>query len=459
MHIGFGWLVLSCMESFGSNTKLLDKLGILGNVNRPEIWEDQLGGYMTGGSIHASVPVSSLELVTLDPPSFNAGCGGINAYFGGFGYINGRQLEELFKNIGSNALSFGTMLTMKTLSPLISDLLENLEAMARFMNSQNINSCQMGASIASGLFPKNEHAQRLACQARKMGGDSSVGAAASNYFTARYDCSDGLQMRATNSGKGDNMLPLEYNLVWLALSKECINLSAGGKEFLMGLSGTVIARETSGGSLKLEHKKSLMLDNKLLHALIFGSNLGSESLERYSCSNDDDCLSPVIVKSNMKPEDTMIFKVSRIIESIASKILSENAGSTEELQPEEKHLITKSSIHILKLISLNAGLKGHGVSHTVEDYAESIAFDYVIGYLDSLLNFVYQALGNMEHAQMEGDQIKSFKEEIRYIKQMLFNERVKAFERLNTLLAVKQRTQQIENMVFASFAQYRSTGE
>lgn len=258
----FGWLVLGHVESFGSNTKLLDKLGILGNASRPEIWEDQLGGYMTGGSIHASVPVSSLELVTLDPPSFNAGCGGINAYFGGFGYINGRQLEELFKNIGSNALSFGTMLTMKTLSPLISDLLENLEAMARFMNSQNINSCQMGASIASGLFPKNEHAQRLACQARKMGGGSSMGAAASNYFTARYDCSDGLQMSATNAGKSDGMLPLEYNLVWLALSKEGINLSAGDKEFLMGLSGTVIARETSGGSLKLEHKKSLMLDNK-----------------------------------------------------------------------------------------------------------------------------------------------------------------------------------------------------
>ena len=66
---------------------------------------------------------------------------------------------------------------------------------------------------------------------------------------------------------------------------------------------------------------------------------------------------------------------------------------------------------------------------------------------------------NLEHAQVEGDTIKDFKQEIRTIKKMLFNERVKAFDRLNTLLSVKERTSQIEKMVMLSFAGYRDGGK
>ena len=41
-------------QAFLSKPKstLLDKLGMASNYNRPEIWEDQLGGYATGGSIY-----------------------------------------------------------------------------------------------------------------------------------------------------------------------------------------------------------------------------------------------------------------------------------------------------------------------------------------------------------------------------------------------------------------------
>ncbi len=232
-------------DPFGKGkSSLLDKMGVYSNINRPKIWEDQLGGYATGGSIYARTPTSDLQLLLFDPPSFDAGCGGININFGGFGYIKGKQLEEMIKNIGSNALSYGVMLTIKSISPQIADLLENLEAMARFMNLQNINSCQMGASIAAGLFPKNEHTQRLACQARKMGGSGGIGDTLSSYFTARENCNDGVKATETNNAdkEGDKpLLPAEYNLVWYALKKEGTNISRGDREFLMSLSGTVLA--------------------------------------------------------------------------------------------------------------------------------------------------------------------------------------------------------------------------
>jgi len=434
---------------------LLNKLGISSNTNRPEIWQDQLGGFATGGSLHVRTPSSNLDLVTLDPPSFDAGCGGINAYFGGFGYINSAQFETLIKNIGSSAASYAMMLTMKSISPQIADLLENLEAMARFMNSQNINSCQMGASIASGMFPKNEQSQRLACQARKMG-NSATGERVSNYFTARHDCSNADHMKSTNNSaqKDQPLLPNEYNLVWYALSKESGSLNTSDKEFLMSLSGTIIAKANNKSGTAFSHKNSLAINEKLLESLVTGGD--APNLKTYVCDEQNLCLNPTIKPKQFKKEDSMLHKVSKIIESLEQKIIQENKGDNTTLSAEEKDFLTKSSIPILKLISLNAGLKGHGVKHTVEDYAESLAFDYVIGYLDSLIDFVYSALSHLEYAQIEGEVIKNFKQEIRSIKQLLFNERVKAFDRLNTLLSVKVRTDHTEKMAKEAFGEYRN---
>ena len=446
------------IDSFGKGkSSLLDKMGVYSNINRPKIWEDQLGGYATGGSIYARTPTTDLQLLSFDPPSFDAGCGGININFGGFGYIKGKQLEEMIKNIGSNALSYGVMLTIKSISPQIADLLENLEAMARFMNSQNINSCQMGASIAAGLFPKNEHTQRLACQTRKMGG-GGIGDKLSGYFTAREQCNDATEMTSTNSqGKDQTLLPAEYNLVWHALKKEASNISRGDKEFLMSLSGTVLAIKGKDGSIAFKHKPSLM-KGQMLNAIVFGGNL-DEGFQVYACDKEEDCLHPKIVTRKWEKEDSILYKVSAVMESLENKVLEENAGVSVSLDAKEKDLLSRSAVPILKLISLNAGLKGHGIKYTVEDYAEAVAFDYVIGYLDDLVDFVYRAVGNLEHAQIESEKIKEFKGEIKGIKQELFRERSKAMDRLSTLLSVKQRTRQIERQVFTIFADYRNGDE
>ena len=446
------------LDHFGKGkSSLLDKMGVYSNVNRPKIWKDQLGGYATGGSIYARTPTTDLQVLSLDPPSFDAGCGGININFGGFGYIKGKQLEEMIKNIGSNALSYGVMLTIKSISPQIADLLENLEAMARFMNSQNINSCQMGASIASGLFPKNEHTQRLACQTRKMGG-GGIGDKLSGYFTAREQCNDAVEMTNTNSQDTEKvLLPTEYNLVWHALNKESSNLSQGDKEFLMSLSGTVVALKGKDEVVSMHHKASLIKGHGMLNALIFGGDM--QEFKIYVCDEEDKCLHPKIITKKWKKEDSILYKVSSVMESLENKVLEENAGVTVSLDAKEKDLLSRSAVPILKLISLNAGLKGHGIKYTVEDYAEAVAFDYVIGYLDDLVDFVYRAVGSLEHAQIERDKIKDFKEEIKGIKQELFRERSKAMDRLSTLLSVKQRTRQIESQVFTMFADYRGGDE
>ena len=423
----------------------LKKIGVMSNVNKPGVVNDQLGGYMTGGSLHTRNASSNVNLLNINLPSLKMGCGGIDLYMGGFGYINSPQLESLVKNIGSSAISYGSMLAIKTISPQIADLLSQLEAMARSLNAQNINSCQMGASIAAGLWPKSSASQDLACQAREMG-DSR----ASNYFTARYNCS--------NKDKGDNnrneyrgILGTEFNLVWHALRKQNPSLPKEKIELLMSLSGTLIA-EPNGDSLKFSHKNSLLKDAKLLEALIYGND---EKLSLYNCRDSEKCLVMDYKHQPLKSSDGFINKIKTIITSIADKFLQESNGIATNLSEEEKNLVQTSSVPILKIINLEVALKGHSVGLSVEEYAELVAFDYLISYLDSMLDQVYQALSALEYSQIDGEQIKNFKEEVRYVKAYLLTERESSFERMNTLLTVKQRMLQVEQMIKSSFAEYR----
>ena len=425
----------------------LSKLGVMSTTNRPKVIDDQLGGYMTGGSLHTRNSVSDENLMNIQLPSLNMGCGGIDLHTGGIGYINSAQLETLIKNIGSSALSYGTMLTVKTLSPQIADVLSQLESMARFLNSQNINSCQMGALIAAGAFPKTA-ASELACNARSMG-NGGIG----NYFTAREDCSSKDKAMA-NKNEYDGILGTEFNLVWHALKKLNKDMSQERIEDLMSLSGTLISTPNEGkkegqkGGVTLVHKNSLIKDSKLLEAKLYGAHGNVMKLYK--------CIDMGYKDEAITQEQSYLVLIKKLIDSIADKLMKETKGAVVTLDDNEKHVVQTSSIPIISIISLETALKGNGIALATEEYAELVAFDYLISYLDNMLDEVYKALSTLEYSQMDGEHIKNFKEEIRYIKSYLVSERQGAFERMNTLLSVKQRFLQVQQMVKTTFAEYRA---
>jgi conjugative transfer pilus assembly protein TraH len=412
------------------------------------VLEDQFGGFLTGGSLHTRNGVTDTNLLNIQLPSLSMGCGGINLHTGGFGYIDTKNLEKLIKNIGGAALSYGVMLTAKTISPQVSDVISQLEAMARFINSQNINSCQMGAMIASGLFPKNAASQELACNAKEMG-NGTIG----NYFAARETCVNKDKSTA-NRDEYKGILGTEFNLVWHALKKMNPSLSKEHIEDLMSLSGTLISKPNGQGGISLIHKNSLIKDSKILEAKVYGSS--GEQLKLYSCNDSDKCLEVGYKNITLRPEDAYLVQINKLINSIADKLISEGEGKSITLKPEEENLVKTSTVPIVSIISLEMAMKGHGIALSMEEYAELTAFDYLISYLDNMVDEVYKALSTLEYSQMDGEHIKNFKEEIRFIKGYLVSERKGAFDRMNTLLAVKQRLMQVRQMVRSMFAEYRA---
>jgi hypothetical protein len=292
-------------------------------------------------------------------------------------------------------------------------------------------------------------------------GSRESGSITGNFFTASYDCQKE-DKSTTNKDEYKGILGTEFNLVWHALKKAEKNqthaqyFSNDEMEELMSLSGTLISTPAGDGSVKLTHKTSLIKDEKMIENLIYGSEGGK--IRQYKCINHDKCLDIKLEEKNFTRDDSYLYKIRKLISSIAQKLIEEQAGSGVTLSAEEKYLAQTSSIAIIKIIKLESAMKGNkdSVVLGVEEYAEMIAFDYLINFLDSMLDQVYKAVASLEYNQIEGEQIKNFKEEIRFIKGFLFAERHGAFERMSTLLSVKQRIMQVEHMVNSAFAEFRA---
>jgi conjugative transfer pilus assembly protein TraH len=64
--------------------KVFSSMGFDNNVTAGGSYKDQMGGYYSGGSLFARSPVRSAQLMSVQAPSFKAGCGGIDMFAGGF---------------------------------------------------------------------------------------------------------------------------------------------------------------------------------------------------------------------------------------------------------------------------------------------------------------------------------------------------------------------------------------
>ncbi|NEH47161.1 TraH family protein, partial [Rhizobium leguminosarum] len=66
-----------------------------------------------GGSLSIRSPGRGINIVQFAPPRIDAGCGGIDIFFGSFSFINGAQFEQLLRSIAANATGFAVKAAIK----------------------------------------------------------------------------------------------------------------------------------------------------------------------------------------------------------------------------------------------------------------------------------------------------------------------------------------------------------
>ena len=437
--------------------KLIGKMGgNFSNYSQGGAYKDQLGGHYTGGSAYIRTPAHNVTPFNIQMPSIKAGCGGIDAYMGGFSFINSKNLVAMMRDIPSKAISYGITIALDQTSPMLSNGIKNLTSMAQRANDTNINSCQAGATLAGGLWPKTDASSKLLCS--QMG--TSLGIF-SDFSQARQGCNESkFEEVMSRKGKSEfkDILGSEYNLAWKALmTNQFFKNDLFLARFLMTVSGTIVSRKVQGSDKKFEitHYHSKALDGNLLDTLMNG---GTSKI--YKCDEPEECLyvsedSFTIENKEDSESKTvlkgLIVKINDTLDSISRKLVDEDAGETVSMTDSEKGLINSTSIPIMKIMDVQTAFRSNRAAISWSEYTDAIAYDMVLGYMEFCSETMLAHLHNVKNAQLDPETAREFRKELIKVKSQITTKRHSILERINMLLSIKQKTQLIEKQLMSYF--------
>lgn len=391
-------LILFSIPSFadvnGDLNNFFDGLGMATNVTAPHAYQGQQAGYYSGGSVFSRSAVRSVQLVQVDLPSFRAGCGGIDLFAGGFSFINSDELIKAMRNMMNNAKGYGLLLALEEVTPMIKNVLGNVQTMANDINKMNINSCEAAEGLVGGAWPRTRAAQQQVCQ--DVGNSTGM---FSDWAESRQGCtSDGLAnnfdstMQAGASNPQYKNLVLDNgNIAWKALQAN--NLANGDQQFaelLMSLSGSIIIQKNGTGksaTTSFKSLESLANNSSLLKAILYGDNATF-----YKCDEPTQCLNPTKQTITIAQASALKSQVEKMLNSIDQKIISDQTLSNQEIG-----LLQSTRIPIYKILAVQAAYQKDPNILNVENYSEIIATDILFQYLQENLALVRASGSSLQY--------------------------------------------------------------
>lgn len=436
--------------------KFFDDMGYNSNVTSGGAYQDQQGGYFTGGNIHARVPARNYELYHFQMPSYKAGCGGIDMFGGAFSFIDAKRFQGMMTNIASNASGYAFNLSLQTFTPQIYNTIQKLNDVMREMNLHNINSCESAAALVGGVWPRTDASSQYLCNAMGANGGST------NKFTdwsaSRQECGAGGKRHETISGSRSDgeykdVLGDEYNLVWHALKKNSFfSNDQELAEQLMSVTGTIIAKLNGEKMQKIPY--SSLADDHLIEAMMYGRATSTAKI--YKCIEKEDCLSISIENYKVSEHDALVNKVGDILQNIVEKVRAEESGDGSELSQNELGLINSTRIPIMKLINVQAALRGGGDVFHVSQYKEAIAYDMILHFLEQAFSLVTQNLSQLQQIKVDNDDISQLKSDMERARRQLINKRHNLFQQILVTLNMIEQGKSIEKYMLNQAGQYNT---
>lgn len=111
--------------------------------------EGQKRGYFTGGSFSGRFNLKNDYLFDMSPPHLRFGCGGIDAYLGGFGFLKPEYLVKKLQAILQAAPAMAFQIALTALCKDCTNIMNALENMASKLNDLQLNDCKASKVVAS----------------------------------------------------------------------------------------------------------------------------------------------------------------------------------------------------------------------------------------------------------------------------------------------------------------------
>ena len=325
----------------GLSDMLNEQFNTMSNITMPGVYETQRRGVLSGGSVAARSKIVNTQIVSMVPPSWKGGCGGIDLFAGSFSFINGEQFVQLLRSIASNAAGYAFQVALSTVCDQCMTWMNSLQKSMQALNQFAGNSCQLAQGIV------NTATDGIDSINWKGRNDVSL----TNMWKGFTD--DYLSGWTQMSGKSETEKrkendPTGYaedvtgNIVWREIKKSNVNRwfvnAAGGSdsellEQLMSLTGTVVVEDLqnddSGGKTNPVTPYDALIRLQDLA-------LGTTEARVYGCDSTDEngCLAPNI---RVEPMEGLSERYRDIMRSVVMKYLTNPDGSL--MTEQEKNVV------------------------------------------------------------------------------------------------------------------------
>ena len=420
--------VLSEMQSFWQGT--------VSNVTGPTAFDGQASGHWTLGNLYMRAPVRSEQIATVNLPSFRAGCGGIDAFAGAFSFIDSDQLVAFARSVAQNAAGFAFELALETISPVIAETMSKLRALAQWVNSQNLNSCETAQVLVGAAWSKNDRASAAICAA--IGTSQGI---FSDYAAAKHGCgADGKRNStlAAASGEIADQVPVNVNYAWKAVrASSFLSGDTDLAEFAMSVTGTmIVTAPTSDGDAsgpRVRILEPLALDRRVTEVLMEG---GAE-LPVYRCDTTDFCLNPALGRLAIPAGGGFRGRVATLLRDLVDAVRADTPPA-----PAALGLVNLTTLPVYRVANVAAAYRGAVVEHEMDALAEAVALDVLHVWISDLHRTVEERAGTLDIA--DGEQLERWRESLRSNRTALARHRGEGLRRFNTALGVVEKLRLIE---------------
>lgn len=287
LSASIGLVLPGATSAQGLTTEMDRMFDTLSNPTYGGYYDSQSRGEISGGGLYVRSRIVNANLFHIQPPSFRAGCGGLDFFAGSFSFINREQFIQLMRAVAANAAGYAFNIAMKT---ICEDCMVAIETLIRKINELNRhmgNSCQLAQGLVNDTLS--------AATGQKYGEASlvSVFEGFSDTFDS-FTTSDGqspTQSLATNAPDAFEA-SVTGNLVWRALVQAGADAWLDGDrelmEVMMNITGTVIVNVPAVASDPGEIELTVIQPNpKIIEGMLTGDPV---TIQRCVGTGADQCL-------------------------------------------------------------------------------------------------------------------------------------------------------------------------
>lgn len=259
------------------------------NITNAGIFEGQASTVISGGGFSARIPNRSFTPFSITPPSFNAGCGGIDLYLGAFGFPTKAEMTAFLRNVGQSAGGIAFSIALKALSPELDSTINDFSKQMQEMMRNFKNSCQAAQTLmdktGAGAFI-HEMATNAKRQMRLTSSDETEAeVVAADPVKAKQNA-----LAHSVANPNSNINP-ERNVIWDAihLADASSVLTDAEKRFILAITGSTVITlsDPNDSSLPITVDKPPLHTNiaEAIKALAGSRTDNSITIATYRCQN------------------------------------------------------------------------------------------------------------------------------------------------------------------------------